>query len=37
MIGSLAPGAGGAAIKVIVLGALSILFTGWLLRTRDLT
>ncbi len=36
-LGSLAPGAGGAAIKVIILAAASIAVTGWLLRTRDLT
>ena len=36
-LGSLSAGAGGAAIKVIILGAVSIVFTGWLLRTRDLT
>lgn len=37
MLGSVESGAGGAAIKVAVLGAVSVLFTGWLLRTRDLT
>ena len=37
MLGSLEPGAGGAVIKVVVLSAVSIAFTGWLLRTRDLT
>jgi len=37
MLGSLQAGAGGAVVKVAVLCAVSILFTGWLLRTRDLT
>lgn len=36
-IGSLAPGAGGAALKMLVLAAISIGLTGWLLRSRDLT
>jgi len=36
-IGSLTPGAGGAAVKMLVVAGISILFTGWLLRTRDLT
>ena len=35
-IGSLQPGAGGAFLKVAVLTGLSVLFIGWLLRTRDL-
>lgn len=36
-LGTLSAGAGGAVIKVLVLGAVSVAFTGWLLRTRDLT
>ncbi len=36
-LGSLTAGAGGAVAKVVALVAISILFTGWLLRTRDLT
>jgi len=36
-LGSLAPGAGGAIIKLATLGAISVVVTGWLLRTRDLT
>lgn len=37
MIGSLSPSASDAGVKMLVLCAISILFTGWLLRTRDLT
>lgn len=36
-LGSLTPGAGGAIIKLVALGVISVLVTGWLLRTRDLT
>ena len=36
-LGSLTPGAGGAMVKIVVLGAISVAVTGWLLRTRDLT
>ena len=36
-LGSLSPGVGGAVIKIGVLCAISVAFTGWLLRTRDLT
>lgn len=36
-LGTLSAGAGGAVVKVLVLGAVSVAFTGWLLRTRDLT
>jgi len=35
-LGNLQPGAGGSAIKVLVLGLLSVLVTGWILRQRDL-
>ena len=35
--GSLAPGVGGAIFKMGALCLISIAFTGWLLRTRDLT
>ena len=35
--GSIAPGAGGAALKMAILCAASVVFTGYLLRTRDLT
>lgn len=35
-LGSVAPGAGGAALKAVVIVALGTWFTGWLLRTRDL-
>ena len=35
--GSLVPGVGGAVIKMGALCLISVLVTGWLLRTRDLT
>jgi len=35
-LGSLQPGAGGSVAKVLVLGAISIAVTGWILRRRDL-
>jgi ABC-2 type transport system permease protein len=36
-IGNLDPGAGGALVKTIVVVALSVAATSWLLRRRDLT
>jgi len=36
-LGSLTPGAGGAALKLLILGALAIATAAALLRTRDIT
>lgn len=36
VLGNVVPGVGGAAAKVVVLLALSVAFTTWVLRTRDL-
>jgi len=36
-LGSLTPGAGGAAVKMLILGALAIATAAALLRTRDIT
>ena len=36
-LGSLTPGAGGAALKIAVLCAISLVITGYLLQSRDLT
>lgn len=36
-LGSMAPGSGGAALKMLALCAISVVLSGWLLRTRDLT
>lgn len=36
-LGSVAPGAGGAVAKVVVLAVVSVAATTWLLRSRDLT
>ncbi len=35
-LGTLEPGAGGSIVKVLVLGVLSVVVTGWILRRRDL-
>jgi ABC-type transport system involved in multi-copper enzyme maturation permease subunit len=35
-LGSVAPGAGGAALKALIIVGLGTWFTGWILRTRDL-
>lgn len=36
-LGSLQPGVGGSVVKVLVLAAVSVAVTGWILHRRDLT